>query len=54
MNHKYMAVMHKKAYARQTLYVIRAYYAGIQFGVNGHTCTHVEDICDIFIQMSEY
>ena len=35
-------------------YVIRAYFARMQYGVNWHTHTHVEEICDMFIQISEY
>ena len=54
MNQKCPSEMCKKVQAGQLFYVVRAYFSHILLGINLHARTHVEDICDMFIKMSEY
>ena len=52
MNYQYTPDTRKKAHVRKIYYVIFVNFTHIQFGVNLHTHTHVEDIYDMLIKMS--
>ena len=52
--HQFTTGERKKVRAGKILYVVHAYLARIWFGVNWHTCMHVEEICGMFIQIPGY
>ena len=51
---QYMPDALNKAHAGKIFHVVCTYFTHIQFGVNLYICVDVEDICDMFIQISGY
>ena len=54
MRHQCTPSVHNEVFVGQIFYVICAYYPRTWFGVKWHIFTHVEDICDMLVRMSEY
>ena len=52
MDFQYTPDARNKACFKQRFYIVCAYFIHIWFGINWKTCSDVEDICGIFVQMS--